>query len=87
MSATMPKPTKRLAALQAVSYTTGVPPVTGAIMMARGQWGTEAGVWNVEQLNPDPFMEEVAHKGLPWHVVELPAGLGELTERRVKYEK
>ncbi len=67
---------------QAVSYTTGVPPVTGAIMMARGEWGSEAGVFNVEQLNPDPFMEEVAKQGLPWHVIELPAGLGELTQRR-----
>ncbi len=72
---------------QAVSYTTGVPPVTGAIMMAKGLWGKEPGVWNVEQLDPNPFMEEVAKQGLPWHVKELPAGLGELTERRAKYEK
>lgn len=72
---------------QAVSYTTGVPPVTGAIMMAKGLWGKEAGVWNVEQLDPNPFMEEVAKQGLPWHVVELPQGLGELTERRAVYEK
>ena len=71
---------------QAVSYTTGVPPVTGAIMMAKGHWGTEAGVWNVEQLDPNPFMEEVAKQGLEWHVVELPNGLGELTQRRAKYE-
>ena len=72
---------------QAVSYTTGVPPVTGAIMMAKGLWGQEPGVWNVEQLDPNPFMEEVAKQGLPWHVVELPNGLGELTQRRAKYEK
>lgn len=72
---------------QAVSYTTGVPAVTGALMMARGAWGQEPGVWNVEQLDPDPFMEEVAKQGLPWHVVELDSGLGELTERRAKYEK
>ncbi len=67
---------------QAVSYTTGVPPVTGAIMLAKGFWGNEPGVWNVEQLDPDPFMAEVAKQGLPWHVKELKAGLGELTERR-----
>lgn len=67
---------------QAVSYTTGVPPVTGAIMLAKGFWGKEPGVWNVEQLDPDPFMEEVAKQGLPWHVKELKSGLGELTERR-----
>jgi len=67
---------------QAVSYTTGVPPVTGAIMLAKGFWGKEPGVWNVEQLDPDPFMAEVAKQGLPWHVKELKEGLGELTERR-----
>ncbi len=69
---------------QAVSYTTGVPAVTGAIMMARGEWGQEAGVFNVEQLNPDPFMAEVVKQGLPWNAVVLKEGLGELTERRKK---
>ncbi len=69
---------------QAVSYTTGVPPVTGAIMMAKGLWGAEAGVFNVEQFDPNPFMEEVAKQGLPWFVKELDADLGELTERRKK---
>ena len=67
---------------QAVSFTTGVPPVTGAIMLAKGFWGKEPGVWNVEQLDPDPFMAEVAKQGLPWHVRELKSGLGDLTERR-----
>lgn len=69
---------------QAVSYTTGVPAVTGALMMARGEWGTEAGVWNVEQMNPNPFMDEVAKQGLPWHIIELPEGLGALTQERKK---
>jgi saccharopine dehydrogenase (NAD+, L-lysine forming) len=55
---------------QAVSYTTGVPPVTGAIMVARGEW-SGSGVFNVEQLNPDPFLEELAKQGLPWHVKEM----------------
>ena len=69
---------------QAVSYTTGVPPVTGAIMMAKGLWNPGPGVWNVEQLDPNPFMEEVAKQGLPWKIKDLNAGLGELTERRKK---
>ncbi len=56
---------------QAVSYTTGVPPVVGAIMLAKKHWGG-AGVFNVEQLNPDPFMEELGKQGLPWHIKELP---------------
>lgn len=63
---------------QAVSYTTGVPAVTGAIMLARGLWNPGPGVFNVEQCDPDPFMDEVAKQGLPWHVKELAAGLGEL---------
>ena len=50
--------------------------------MAKGLWGKEPGVWNVEQLDPNPFMEEVAKQGLAWHIKELPCGLGELTERR-----
>jgi len=52
---------------QAVSYTTGVPAVTGAIMMLTGQW-QGAGVFNVEEFDPDPFLEKVAELGLPWHV-------------------
>lgn len=62
---------------QAVSYTTGVPAVTGAMMLAKGLWNPGAGVWNVEQLDPDPFMEEVAKQGLPWHIRDLNATLGE----------
>ncbi|MGN6103831.1 MAG: saccharopine dehydrogenase family protein [Kofleriaceae bacterium] len=54
---------------QAVSYTTGVPAVTGAVMMVTGKW-RGAGVWNMEQLDPDPFLEDVAKRGLPWHVEE-----------------
>ena len=51
---------------QGVSYTTGVPATTGALMLAKGLWGG-AGVFNVEQFDPDPFLEEVARQGLPWH--------------------
>jgi saccharopine dehydrogenase (NAD+, L-lysine-forming) len=55
---------------QAVSYTTGVPAVVAALMMMRGDW-KKAGVVHVEQMNPDPFLEELGRRGLPWHVKEL----------------
>lgn len=55
---------------QAVSYTTGVPAMIGAKMMLEGKW-LEAGVWNMEQFDPDPFMEDLNRHGLPWTVVEL----------------
>jgi saccharopine dehydrogenase (NAD+, L-lysine forming) len=54
---------------QAVSYTTGVPAVTGAVMMVTGKW-KGAGVFNMEQLDPDPFLADVGKRGLPWHVEE-----------------
>jgi saccharopine dehydrogenase (NAD+, L-lysine-forming) len=64
--------TNREIGAQAVSYTTGVPAMVGAKMMMKGIWnGT--GVFNVEQLPPKPFMEEVAKQGLPWHVEDLSA--------------
>lgn len=55
---------------QAISYTTGVPAVTGAMLMLQGIWKGE-GVFNVEQLDPDPFMDRIGDMGLPWQVVEL----------------
>ncbi len=54
---------------QAISYTTGVPAVVGATMMLTGQW-KGAGVFNIEQLDPTPFLEKLAVSGLPWHVKE-----------------
>jgi saccharopine dehydrogenase (NAD+, L-lysine forming) len=51
---------------QGVSYTTGVPAMIGAMMMLTGEW-SGAGVFNVEQLNPDPFMAKLNEYGLPWH--------------------
>ena len=57
---------------QAVSYTTGVPPIVGAMMLFKGAWGGK-GVLNVEQLPSKPFLEELARQGLPWHVKELAA--------------
>ncbi len=50
---------------QGVSYTTGVPAMLGAKMMLEGKW-TGAGVFNVEEFNPDPFLEELGEQGLPW---------------------
>ncbi len=62
---------------QAISYTTGVPAMIGAKMMLEGKWA-RAGVWNMEQLDPDPFMEDLNRYGLPWEVVELDHnGLGD----------
>lgn len=55
---------------QAISYTTGVPAVTGAMLMLEGIW-KGGGVFNVEQLDPDPFMARIGEMGLPWQVVEL----------------
>ena len=55
---------------QAISYTTGVPAMIGAKMMVTGQW-MQAGVWNMEQLNPDPFMAELNVCGLPWQCVDV----------------
>jgi saccharopine dehydrogenase (NAD+, L-lysine-forming) len=55
---------------QAISYTTGVPAVVGAIMMLNGTW-RRPGVYNMEELDPEPFLETLARLGLPWHVLEL----------------
>ena len=65
---------------QAVSYTTGVPAMTGAMMMLKGIWNGK-GVFNVEELPPEPFLEEVARQGLPWQVKQLgPEDYKELAE-------
>jgi saccharopine dehydrogenase (NAD+, L-lysine-forming) len=50
---------------QGVSYTTGVPATIGALMFMTGQW-RKPGVYNVEEFNPDPFMEQLNKQGLPW---------------------
>ena len=55
---------------QAISYTTGVPAMIGAMMMMTGKWSGK-GVFNMEQLDPDPFMEKLNVHGLPWVVVDL----------------
>lgn len=52
--------------MQGVSYTTGVPAMIGAMMYVKGIW-KKPGVWNVEDFDPDPFMEQLMVQGLPWH--------------------
>ena len=53
---------------QAVSYTTGVPTAIGAMMFITGEW-RKPGVYNVEEFNPDPFLEQLTKQGLPWKEV------------------
>ena len=57
---------------QGVSYTTGVPAMIGAKLILEGRWqGT--GVFNMEEFDPDPFMDELMLQGLPWKIIELEA--------------
>ncbi|MCI9569279.1 MAG: saccharopine dehydrogenase family protein [Lachnospiraceae bacterium] len=56
---------------QAVSYTTGVPAMIGAMMLVTGTWKGD-GVFNVEEFDPDPYMEALNRWGLPWKVDEAP---------------
>lgn len=55
---------------QGVSYTTGVPAMIGAKLMLKGIW-SGSGVFNMEQMDPDPFMKEMNEQGLPWEIKEL----------------
>ena len=57
---------------QAISYTTGVPAMIGAMMVLKGDW-KKPGVHNVEELNPDPFMDALNKWGLPWEEDRNPA--------------
>ncbi|MBK1790903.1 saccharopine dehydrogenase family protein [Persicirhabdus sediminis] len=54
---------------QAISYTTGVPAMIGAKMMLTEKWKKD-GVFNMEQFDPDPFMDDLNKYGLPWQVVD-----------------
>ena len=56
---------------QAISYTTGVPAMIGAALVMTDVWRGE-GVFNMEQMDPDPFMDMLNSQGLPWTVNELP---------------
>ena len=55
---------------QAVSYTTGVPAMIGSLLMLQKKW-FRPGVWNIEQFNPDPFMELLNQHGLPTKTIQL----------------
>lgn len=57
---------------QAISYTTGVPAMIGAMMVCTGKWRAP-GVFTTEQFDPDPYMEALKQWGLPWVVDENPA--------------
>ena len=56
---------------QAISYTTGVPAMIGAMMVCTGKW-QKPGVFTTEQFDPDPYMEALNKWGLPWVVEENP---------------
>jgi len=55
---------------QAISYTTGVPAMIGGMLMLEKKWYRQ-GVYNVEEFDPDPFMEKLSVHGLPWTEVIL----------------
>lgn len=61
---------------QAVSYTTGVPAMIGAKLVAKGIW-SGLGVKNMEEFNAKPFMEELNSQSLPWKIVEMTPNLGD----------
>ena len=52
---------------QAISYTTGVPAMIGGLLMVTGAW-KNAGIFNVEELDPMPMLEQLPKWGLPWHI-------------------
>jgi len=64
---------------QAVSYTTGVPAMIGAMMMLTGKW-MRPGVWNMEEFDPDPFMAALNENGLPWTDIEYAVDIDALPE-------
>lgn len=55
---------------QAVSYTTGVPAMIGAKLILEGKWSGK-GVFNMEQFDAKPFMDELNVQGLPWKIIEM----------------
>ena len=56
---------------QAVSYTTGVPAMIGSKMIYKGIWDGK-GVFNIEEFDANPFMDELMTQGLPWKILDLP---------------
>jgi saccharopine dehydrogenase (NAD+, L-lysine-forming) len=59
---------------QAISYTTGVPAMIGAKQILTGAW-RGAGVFNMEEFDPDPFMDDLNRYGLPWEVQTMERGM------------
>ncbi len=55
---------------QAVSYTTGVPAMIGSKLLYKGVWKNK-GVFNIEEFDAKPFMDELMTQGLPWKIFEL----------------
>ena len=55
---------------QAISYTTGVPAMIGAKMIVEGIWA-KPGVWNMEQNDPDPFLDDLSAYGLSWNIIDI----------------
>lgn len=64
---------------QAISYTAGVPPVVGAVLISQKIWSGK-GVFNVEQLDPEPFLQLLPKYGLDWVVEERPPTGGEIED-------
>jgi saccharopine dehydrogenase (NAD+, L-lysine forming) len=60
---------------QAISYTTGVPAMIGAKLMLTNEW-KQSGVYNMEEFNPDPFMDDLNKYGLPWEVADWNSSVG-----------
>ncbi len=56
---------------QAISYTTGVPAMIGAMLVLQGLW-KKPGVFTTDEFDPDPYMEALNRWGLPWQVEENP---------------
>ncbi len=56
---------------QAVSYTTGVPAMIGSKLLYKGIW-KNTGVFNIEEFDAKPFMDELMEQGLPWKIIDLP---------------
>ncbi|QKF91445.1 saccharopine dehydrogenase family protein [Campylobacter sp. CCUG 57310] len=67
---------------QAVSYTTGVPAMIGSMMVAKGIWNGK-GVFNMEEFNAKPFMDELMKQGLPWEIIEMKPGERYEVERKI----
>jgi carboxynorspermidine synthase len=56
---------------QAISYTAGAPAAVAALLYLQGAW-SQPGLWNVEQLDPDPFLSLLPRLGLGWNTIEVP---------------